>query len=60
MKKHKVDFPKNTDHIAAEELQENIRRRAYELYEQRGSEHGRDLDDWIAAEKEIVVRPNQD
>jgi hypothetical protein len=30
-----------------------IARRAYELYEQRGGEHGRDLDDWLFAEIEL-------
>lgn len=28
----------------------DIARRAYELYQQRGSQHGRDLDDWLLAE----------
>lgn len=32
---------------------ENIRRRAYELYEARGRQDGHDLDDWILAEEEI-------
>jgi len=27
--------------------------RAYELYEQRGSAHGHDLDDWLRAECEL-------
>ena len=31
----------------------DIARRAYELYEQRGGEHGRDLDDWLLAENEL-------
>ena len=31
----------------------DIARRAYELYEQRGGEHGRDLDDWLIAEHEL-------
>jgi hypothetical protein len=35
-------------------LQEEIRRRAYELYEQRGGEHGRADEDWIRAEAELV------
>jgi len=34
-------------------LEERIRRRAYELYLQRGSESGSDLDDWLQAEEEI-------
>jgi hypothetical protein len=32
---------------------ERIARRARELYEARGGEHGRDLDDWLQAEREI-------
>ena len=31
----------------------DIARRAYELYEQRGGVHGRDLDDWLLAENEL-------
>jgi hypothetical protein len=34
---------------------EDIRRRAYELYEQRGREDGHDVDDWFEAEREIKV-----
>jgi hypothetical protein len=32
---------------------EDIARRAYELYEQRGSEGGHDLGDWFRAEREL-------
>lgn len=35
-------------------VDERIRFRAYELYLSRGEEHGRDLDDWLLAEQEIV------
>jgi len=31
-------------------------RRAYELYRARGGEHGRDLDDWLTAERELRQR----
>jgi len=31
----------------------DIARRAYELYEARGREHGHDLDDWLQAEREL-------
>jgi len=37
---------------ASLKLHEKIRERAYELYENRGREHGRDLDDWLKAEVE--------
>lgn len=32
---------------------EEIAHRAYELYEQRGGVHGRDLEDWLTAEREL-------
>ncbi len=36
-------------------LEEQIRRRAHELYEERGREDGHDLDDWLRAEAEITA-----
>jgi hypothetical protein len=36
-----------------EEIEERIRRRAYEFWEQRGRKHGRAIQDWLEAEKEI-------
>jgi len=39
---------------AATLLQEQIRRRAYELYKQHGSNDGHDLDDWLQAECEVT------
>jgi DUF2934 family protein len=36
---------------------EEIARRAYELYIQRGGEHGKDVEDWVRAEKELSVEP---
>lgn len=32
---------------------EQVARRAFELYERRGGEHGRDWDDWFQAEEEL-------
>jgi hypothetical protein len=32
---------------------EEITRRAYGLYLERGSEHGSDVQDWVRAEKEL-------
>ncbi len=34
-------------------LHERIARKAFELYEQRGWQHGHDLDDWLKAERLI-------
>jgi HSP20 family protein len=36
------------------ELQEAIACRAYELFDNRGCEHGQDLADWLRAESEIL------
>ena len=35
---------------------DDISARAYELYEERGGEHGRDWDDWLQAERELQAR----
>ncbi len=35
-------------------LQEEIRCRAYELYEQRGRQDGHDMEDWLRAEAEVT------
>ena len=35
---------------------EQIRLRAYELFEQRGCEGGHDIDDWLQAEAEVTQR----
>jgi Protein of unknown function (DUF2934) len=36
-----------------QELEHQIRQRAYELYEARGGEDGHELEDWSRAEEEI-------
>jgi hypothetical protein len=44
----------NVNLQAAVDLQEQIRRRAYELYEQRGREDGHECEDWLQAEAELL------
>lgn len=39
-------------------LEERIRRRAHQLYLQRGSSPGSELDDWLQAEKEVLLAEN--
>jgi len=39
---------------SAIDLEEQIRLRAYELYEQRGREAGHETEDWLAAEAELT------
>jgi hypothetical protein len=36
---------------------EIIAHRAYELFLLRGSKHGRDMDDWLQAERELALAP---
>jgi len=36
------------------EVEEQIRQRAYELYEARGKRDGHDLEDWLQAETEVT------
>jgi hypothetical protein len=35
---------------------EEIRIRAYEIYVERGEQQGRELDDWLQAERELEAR----
>ena len=37
--------------LSASVSHEQVAHKAYELYQQRGAEHGRDLEDWFRAEQ---------
>jgi hypothetical protein len=37
-------------------VEEEIRRRAYELFQERGGEHGHHHEDWLRAEAEVRQR----
>ena len=37
---------------------DEVARRAYEIYQRRGGDHGADLDDWLAAERELAPGPS--
>lgn len=39
--------------LRTSEMEEQIRARAFEIYEQRGRDQGRDIDDWLQAEVEV-------
>ncbi len=45
---------KNVRTQPSHHVEEQIRQRAYELYESRGREDGHELDDWLHAEREIA------
>jgi len=38
--------------------EEQIRQRAYELFSARGRADGKELDDWLTAERELTERNN--
>ena len=50
----------NTPQYSPADLETEIRFRAYELYEQRGCTPGQEEEDWIAAEREVLSRHDQD
>jgi Protein of unknown function (DUF2934) len=56
MAKHTIPAPVDTSQTTepTTECQEKIRIRAYQLFEQRGGEHGHDIEDWLQAEMELV------
>jgi DUF2934 family protein len=47
----------NGYHSQAVELNARVARKAYELFERRGGESGRDVEDWLEAER--LVRQEQ-
>jgi hypothetical protein len=42
------------------DVQQRIAVRAYELYRERGCSDGRDLDDWLEAERDILPSIRRD
>jgi hypothetical protein len=46
--------PNEATGLSKPELEETIRRRAYELYERRGRADGSEVDDWVQAESEVL------
>ncbi len=45
-----------SQHRYYEDLGSRIAERAYELYTQRGQDHGHDLEDWLEAERQILPK----
>ena len=42
------------------EVAEQIRALAYHLYQSRGGDDGRDLDDWLEAERQLILAPGSE
>lgn len=40
-----------------DDLQSKIRERAYQLWEQEGRQHGRDVEYWLQAERSLAAAP---
>ncbi len=57
-KKDRVNAPTQAEfqHRYFEVLGSRIAERAYELYVQRGHEHGHDMEDWLEAERQILPK----
>ena len=59
----RTEFQATSVHVASEEAStgnsarsEEIKRRGYEIYLERGEQPGRELDDWLQAERELARR----
>ena len=40
-----------------QQMEDRVMRRAYDIFQGKGSAFGNDLDDWLAAERELVWKP---
>ena len=49
----------NQNLVTADDIREKIALRAYELYQDRGGQNGRDIDDWLQAETEVLSEAEQ-
>lgn len=47
---------KASDDASGQSRNEEIARRAYEIFLSRGGGHGHDFDDWLEAEREVSER----
>jgi len=54
MSKQQIEVSRVSNAGSLELTEEILRMRAYQLFEQRGHEHGHDVDDWLQAEAEIT------
>jgi hypothetical protein len=49
-----IEPAETQDHSMMRVPFEEVAQRAYELFQARGMSHGRDVDDWLAAERELM------
>lgn len=55
----RVIFGNGGNALHAQDLHQQIARRAYELYRERGGGDGRADEDWFRAEREVCGQPDQ-
>jgi hypothetical protein len=51
--------PEGKKNSSSVDIEAEIRRRAYELYQERGGTPGHEDEDWLVAEREILARYHQ-
>ena len=57
--KSKSRQPRSAKTAQSSDIEERIRHRAYQLYEQRGTVDGFALDDWLQSEAEVLRAQKQ-
>ena len=58
-RKFEIRKPEPRKNVVPINLEEEIRRRAYELYQRRESGTGSEAEDWLTAEREVMRRYQQ-
>lgn len=53
-----IQSSERVDGSSPDDVQSCIARLAYSLYEQRGGDHGHDVEDWIQAERTVLASHN--
>ena len=54
-----VKKPRKSPSTKEQQIQEEIAKKAYELYEQGGREEGKDVQHWLEAEKLLKTKPKR-
>jgi hypothetical protein len=57
---HPIRFAPTPDVGSLQLTEEIIQKRAYELFELHGRQHGHDVEDWLVAEAEVLGKKSSD
>ena len=58
MSERKLETPSD-EPLGSVDVSELIAARAHEIFQSRSGEHGRDLDDWLQAEREVLAAQSE-